>query len=104
MFSHALLHNHLGEMIFFLSKELQTEEEMLWKPVRDVIRSTISTLKNQGDCQQAVLLLEEKLFASLAPLKALVKMRLADQFIENAYTFLPNPLAIAKKGDENNGS
>ena len=104
MFSHALLHNHLGEMIFFLSKELQTDEEILWKPVRDIIHSTISILKNQGFCQQAVLSLEEKLFAPLAPLKALVKMRLANQFTENAYTLMPNPLADAKEGDENNGS
>ncbi|ANU09526.1 hypothetical protein A1A1_12112 [Planococcus antarcticus DSM 14505] len=103
MFSHALLHNHLGEMIFFLSKELQIEEEMLWKPIRGVVHSTIFILKNQGNCQQAVLLLEEKLFAPLAPLKSLVKMRLTNQFTENAYTLISNPLADVKKGDEDNG-
>lgn len=104
MFSHALLHNHLGEMIFFLSKELQVEEKTLWQPVRDIVYSTISILKEQGNCRQAVVLLEKKIFAPLAPLKALVKMRLTDQFTENVYTLVPNPLGDTKEGDDSNAS
>lgn len=104
MFSHALLHNHLGEMIFFLAKEMQIKEEILWQPVKDVVDATISVLKEKESCRQAAELLEKNLSAPLAPLKALVKMRLADQFTENVYTMAPNPLKDAKRGVESSGA
>ncbi len=100
MFSHALLHNHLGEMIFFLAKELQIEEETLWQPIKDIVHATVSTLKSEANCPQAIAFLEEQLFAPVAPLKSLVNMRLSNQYTENTYSLMPNPLANPEGGDE----
>jgi siderophore synthetase component len=104
MFSHALLHNHLGEMIFILSKETGIDEKTLWNPVREVIFSTINLLKEDQDCVDSVQELEKNLRSHLAPLKALFKMRLTDQFTDNAYTLIPNPLKEEKEGDHEYGN
>lgn len=99
MFSHALLHNHLGEMIHLLSKELDMDETFLWEPVRRLFRSTFTMLKKQKTFEESVMDIEKILTGPYAPLKALVRMRLDDRFTENVYVSVPNPLADGKESE-----
>ena len=93
VFSHALLHNHLGEMIVALART-GVEEARLWQPVTEVIQETYQTLRKEtpeaaGD--------ESLLFSPKSTMKALVKMRMTNQFTENMYVTTANPLRTRKE-------
>lgn len=103
MFSHAILHNHLGEMVHHLANEMEVKDNELWKPIRKTIFSSLDQLKQHENSREGALLLEKEMMAPTAPLKALVKMRLSDQYTENMYTFVRNPLMEDEEGDKNNG-
>ncbi|WLD92624.1 IucA/IucC family siderophore biosynthesis protein [Alkalihalobacillus sp. AL-G] len=98
MFSHALFHNHVGEMIVHVSKELGIAERKVWRSVKEVIYSTIDDLKKDEDCRVQAEELERELSSPFTSLKALVKMRLSEQVSENAYVSVPNPMLEQKEG------
>lgn len=98
MFSHALLNNHLGEMIHFLSKDLDISEQELWYTVKNVIMTTLEQLKEDGEKLIAIQEFEKLLYSSSIPMKALLKMRLSEQFLENSYTSVPNPFLTKEQG------
>ncbi|BCB03732.1 IucA/IucC family protein [Bacillus sp. KH172YL63] len=97
MFSHAVLHNHLGEMIVSIAKELGIEENLMWKKVSVVIEDTLEELKAEEAHRDAAIHVEEALFGPHTYLKSLIKMRLSDAFTDNAYVFAPNPLIHSGK-------
>ncbi|WP_202081644.1 IucA/IucC family protein [Caldalkalibacillus salinus] len=102
MFSHAILHNHLGEMIVLLARERGVSEVRLWRPVAQSIKETLDHLKAEQASQRVAEVIEKMCLSSHAPLKALLKMRLMDRITDNAYTRVPNPLQVVEK--EGDGS
>ncbi|APH04894.1 IucA/IucC family protein [Bacillus weihaiensis] len=97
MFSHAILHNHLGEMIHLVCKEWDIQERELWEPVSTIISTTLMELKQDESLTRTVRELEKHMFQPHAPLKAMVKMRLFDQYVDNQYTDVPNPLVLCER-------
>ncbi|MCA0972122.1 hypothetical protein LCM20_16060 [Halobacillus litoralis] len=94
IFSHALLHNHLGEMIVALTRKRNLEEADLWAQVVDVIKSTYLTLREETpDAKED----EALLFSDTLPMKALVKMRLSDRYTDNMYVQVHNPLRLGSE-------
>lgn len=94
IFSHALLHNHFGEMIVTLARRLKVAEESLWEPVIEVVKDTYRNLREEtphaaGD--------EQLLFAETLPMKSLVKMRLSDRYTDNLYVQVANPLRLKEE-------
>ncbi|MBA2174928.1 hypothetical protein H0266_08495 [Halobacillus locisalis] len=88
VFSHALLHNHLGEMIVALARK-GSDESRLWQPVAEVVRETYRTLQKETP---EVAVDEPLLFSETSTMKALVKMRMTNRFTENMYVTTANPL------------
>ncbi|QPC45635.1 IucA/IucC family protein [Mangrovibacillus cuniculi] len=87
IFSHAVIHNHLGEIIVALTRKGLSKEETLWNIVRTKIEEVFSRLPHAEMDREAIL-------APTTTMKALVKMRLSDAFMDNLYVTLPNPLHL----------
>lgn len=99
MFSHAVIHNHLGEIILKLTKELGINESILWVKVKDVLCKAISSVGKQNDCSQQASEFETWVLGPNTYLKALLKMRLKSSVTDNIYVPAPNPLFQGKKGE-----
>ncbi|EDL66719.1 IucA/IucC family protein [Bacillus sp. SG-1] len=98
MFSHAVIHNHLGEMIVGLARENGIKEKVLWDKVKAVVCSYLTEIRVEERLQGRIAELEDHLFAPFTYLKALVKMRLSDSFTEGVYVNAGNPLHPLNKG------
>lgn len=97
VFSHALFHNHFGEIIVTLARVSIVSESDLWAEVETVIEETYQQLEKDPEvCDEAVSDRKE-LLARPATMKALVKMRLTDQFTDNLYVDIPNPFQSRKE-------
>ncbi|PFA67056.1 hypothetical protein CN378_11785 [Bacillus sp. AFS015802] len=96
MFSHAVLHNHLGEIIVRVTKEFGLQEALLWRQVSNVVGGTIERLESEKPHKRDVSHFEQFVFGRSTYLKSLINMRLSDSFTENVYVSAPNPLTAGK--------
>ncbi|MBT2662819.1 IucA/IucC family protein [Bacillus sp. ISL-45] len=96
MFSHAVLHNHFGEIILNLTKEFGINESILWTQVKDVLSKVISIIGNQNNCTEQASEFETWVLGPHTYLKALLKMRLNHSVTDNIYVPAPNPLLPGK--------
>jgi siderophore synthetase component len=99
MFSHAVLHNHLGEIIVKLTKELTIKESDLWAKVKEVLIEIIMDIRSQTSYKQEASQFELYVLGPHTYLKALLKMRLNNSVIDNMYVAAPNPLVTGTKGE-----
>ncbi|NLP52817.1 IucA/IucC family protein [Bacillus sp. RO1] len=97
MFSHAVIHNHLGELIVILAKEFSVGEIYLWRMVKQVIKHTFQELYSNLSTKEQAMGLEAYIFSSHTHLKALISMRLSDTYTENMYVEAPNPLIVERE-------
>ncbi|WP_349409827.1 IucA/IucC family protein [Pseudalkalibacillus sp. SCS-8] len=97
IFFHAIVHNHLGEMIVALSRKLGMDEEQLWRPVRHVVEQVYASLQHDARVPAENLTDKDDLFSEESRLKALVRMRLTNKYTENAYVNVTNPLYPKKE-------
>nr|WP_279326065.1 IucA/IucC family protein [Bacillus sp. FJAT-47783] len=88
-FSHAVIQNHLGELIICLVKHLPIKEQELWEIVQMEWMNTFDHLKQPQD--------QEMIRKPFISLKSLVKMRLYNS-IENEFVAVNNPLWKMKEG------
>ncbi|SFF83598.1 Siderophore synthetase component [Halobacillus alkaliphilus] len=91
IFSHAVLHNHLGEIIVALVRHSGVEEDALWGAVERVLRQVYASLEEDPLTAEAALEDAAIIFSSPSRMKALVQMRLLDQYTENLYVDMANP-------------
>ncbi len=94
IFFHAIIHNHLGEIIVPLARNLELDEYSLWAPVRNVVEEVFAALKRDASIPKDNLRDEAYILSDKSSMKALVQMRLTDKFTENAYVDVANPLLI----------
>ncbi len=94
IFFHAIIHNHLGEIIVPLARNFEIDEHLLWNPVRKVVKEVFAALKRDASIPADNLRDEAYILADKSSMKALVQMRLTDKFTENAYVDVANPLFI----------
>ncbi|MYL18578.1 hypothetical protein GLW04_01680 [Halobacillus litoralis] len=92
IFSHALLHNHFGEIITALSRSVGGREDKMWEAVTGVIRESYQKMKEQTSIQPEAAADEAALFTGPSKMKALVQMRLTGQYTDYRYVDAPNPL------------
>ncbi|SEH98624.1 Siderophore synthetase component [Halobacillus karajensis] len=97
IFSHALLHNHLGEIIVALARNTAADEKRMWAEVRKTIEQTYRELKRDQAVLKEALFDMDELFQRPAWMKALVKMRLSNQFTDNLYIDIPSPFQKKKE-------
>lgn len=97
VFSHALFHNHLGEIIVALARRTSSPEKELWVEVERVIHQTYERMKKDKQIPAEALLDKEEILTKPTKMKALVKMRLSDQFTDNLYVEIPHPFANRKE-------
>ncbi|TKD72320.1 IucA/IucC family protein [Pseudalkalibacillus hwajinpoensis] len=97
VFYHALIHNHLGEVIVALSRKLQINEAKLWQSVRNTIEEIYASLTRDSSIPRDNLKDKELMMSPESSMKALVKMRLTDKFTENAYVDIANPLSLTNE-------
>ncbi|WP_164462117.1 IucA/IucC family protein [Bacillus sp. FJAT-42376] len=91
--SHALIQNHLGELIIQLVQELNMDELPLWEAAAEELERVFDELAEDPDAvSDRTALMEEEL-----SLKSLVGMRL-NHTIDNTYTKVPNPFATITRG------
>ncbi|QHT46172.1 IucA/IucC family siderophore biosynthesis protein [Bacillus sp. SB49] len=85
IFTHSVLHNHLGEIIVQLARKTGCAEDGLWAEVEKVIKETAVRLSEEAreDIQ--------RILHRPARMKALVQMRLKNEVTENRYVDMPNP-------------
>ncbi|SIS90965.1 IucA/IucC family protein [Salimicrobium salexigens] len=86
IFSHALFHNHLGEIIMILARRHALPESGMWETVRRVFRESmdaVGTAEAERD--------QERLMTRPARMKSLVRMRLSGQFTDYEFVDTPNP-------------
>jgi Siderophore synthetase component len=87
-FMHAVIQNHLGELIFHMSLCFDADEARLWREVKDVLQTSLcSSFPEYEEDYRAM-------FRCEVLTKALFKMRLQDVSGAYLYTRLPNPLAV----------
>ncbi|MYL50045.1 hypothetical protein GLV98_11150 [Halobacillus litoralis] len=101
VFSHALFHNHLGEIIVALARRTSVKEEKMWSEVEQVIRETYEQMKEDKQIPTKDLLDKEEILTKPTKMKALVKMRLTDQYTDNLYVEIPHPFAKRKEVKQN---
>ncbi|MYL70380.1 hypothetical protein GLW00_05955 [Halobacillus litoralis] len=97
VFSHALFHNHLGEIIVALARRTSVKEEKMWRKVEQVIHETYEQMKEDEQIHAEALLDKEEILTKPTKMKALVKMRLSDQYTDNLYVEIPHPFARRKE-------
>ncbi|WP_165842350.1 IucA/IucC family protein [Paenibacillus xerothermodurans] len=86
-FVHAVLQNHMGDLIFCLRRQLQMEETLLWKAVRAVLEECFDKSHPHFEADwQAVT-------RTLVRTKALFNMRVSDTAKSYLYTEVTNPIA-----------
>ncbi|SDJ38075.1 IucA/IucC family protein [Salimicrobium halophilum] len=83
IFSHALFHNHLGEIITALARNLEVPEEGMWASVKTVLEECFKETNNKRD--------QERIVEANSRMKSLVWMRLSDQFTDYTFVDAPNP-------------
>lgn len=93
VFFHALIHNHMGEIIVALARKLQINEAELWKAVRKTVEEIYASLTRDSSIPRDNLKDKQLMMSPKSSMKALVKMRLTDKFTENAYVDIANPLS-----------
>ncbi|WP_446855129.1 IucA/IucC family protein [Halobacillus faecis] len=101
VFSHALFHNHLGELIVALARRTSVNEKELWKAVEQVIHETYEHMKEDKQIPTEALLDKEEILTKPTKMKALVKMRLSDQYTDNLHVEIPHPFAKRKEVKRN---
>ncbi len=97
VFFHALIHNHMGEIIIALARKLQINEAELWKSVRKTVENIYTSLTHDSSIPRDNLKDKQLMMARKSSMKALVKMRLRDKFTENAYVDIANPLSLTNE-------
>ncbi|OQP05677.1 hypothetical protein B1690_12535 [Geobacillus sp. 46C-IIa] len=95
-FTHAVIHNHLGELIACLSRTFSVEEPLFWQTLADVIEEAFALLACDSESKEQVKQDREALFSPVLPMKALVAMRLTDD-LRNHFIETANPLAKWKR-------
>lgn len=98
--SYSVVQNHFGELISCIVRALEIGEGPLWQEVADVCRHVMEGLKNDPDIREQAYEDERELFKPTIQLKAMVKMRLLGDITEYSFTDVPNPLALAGRGNE----
>ncbi|SDN95028.1 IucA/IucC family protein [Halobacillus aidingensis] len=101
VFSHALFHNHLGEIIVALARRKAVSEKVMWSKVEQVIHETYEHMKEDKQILTEALLDKEEILTKPTKMKALVNMRLSDQYTENLYVEIPHPFAERKEVKQN---
>ncbi|MTH54666.1 hypothetical protein GKZ89_14780 [Bacillus mangrovi] len=91
--AHAIIQNHLGELIVQLVKELRINEAFLWETVYEEMEKVWSSLRDDPDMETD----RKAMAGDELSLKSLVGMRL-QYTIDNIYSKVPNPFAIVNKG------
>lgn len=92
-FSHAVIQNHLGELIICFVKHIPIKEKELWEIVQIEWMNTFDDLKQSKELSQD----REMIRKPFISLKSLVKMRLYNS-IENEFVTVNNPLWKMKEG------
>ncbi|WPZ18762.1 IucA/IucC family protein [Geobacillus subterraneus] len=95
-FTHAVIHNHLGELIACLSRVFSVEEPLFWQTLADVIEEAFALLARDSEIKEQIKQDREALFSPMLPMKALVAMRLTDD-LRNHFIETANPLAKWKR-------
>jgi siderophore synthetase component len=90
--SHAIIHNHLGELAVCIVRHFPVKEECLWKEIAVIIKNIYVELKKSQNLMNQVREDEQAFFKPTLDLKALVAMRLNDE-LNNCFASVPNPLA-----------
>jgi len=93
IFSHAVLHNHLGEIIVALVRQSGIEEGVLWEAVERVLREVYASLEENTLTAEDAVEDAAIIFSSPSRMKALVRMRLLNQYTENSYVDIANPFS-----------
>jgi siderophore synthetase component len=90
---HTVYQCQLGEMILSLSEHYDIETQAFWSIVNEKTQDIISSLKPL--CRDATYWHEEKmaLCQNAWPMKALLSMRLKDEYASDIYHMTMNPLA-----------
>ncbi|MGP3561865.1 IucA/IucC family protein [Geobacillus sp. BK01] len=95
-FTHAVIHNHLGELIACLSRSFSVEEPLFWRATAEIMERTFAMLARDNEANRHANEDREALFSPVLPMKALVAMRLTDD-LRNHFIETVNPLAKWKK-------
>ncbi|MDX8365600.1 IucA/IucC family protein [Cytobacillus sp. IB215665] len=98
--SYSVMQNHIAELITCIVRELDVDEEELWKQVKAVCSAIFSKLKVETDINSVANEDEEALFQPMIDLKGLTTMRLQGDITSYSYKKVPNPLA-KWKGENN---
>lgn len=93
IFSHAVFHNHLGEIIAALVRTSSIEEGLLWSQVKRVIEKVYQQLR-ADHVPESFLKDEERILQGPSRMKALVRMRLTDRYSDYDYVDAPNPFEL----------
>ncbi|WP_071461400.1 IucA/IucC family protein [Bacillus massilinigeriensis] len=93
IFSYAVLQNHFAELIACITREIDLEENVLWRQVAAVIQAVFAELKQDEAIRSQAIEDEEAIFQHLTDLKALTLMRLQGSSTVYPYSKVPNPLA-----------
>ncbi|MGP4076269.1 IucA/IucC family protein [Halobacillus sp. K22] len=93
IFSHAVLHNHLGEIIVALVRQSGVEESALWGAVERVLRQIYASLEKDSLTAEAAFEDAATIFSRPSRMKALVQMRLLNQYTENSFVDMANPFS-----------
>lgn len=88
--SHALIQNHLGELIICIARHMNMDEKELWKVVRNQLDHVFDSFKDVNEKDK------HSLLNPTIYLKSLVKMRLRHS-IDNEYVEVDNPLVERKE-------
>lgn len=86
IYSHALFHNHLGEIIMILARRHALPEAGMWAAVRRVLEDSLRSSETARAARD-----EERLTTRPARMKSLVRMRLSGQFTDYEFVDTPNP-------------
>ncbi|WP_457786627.1 IucA/IucC family protein [Geobacillus sp. Geo 8.1] len=95
-FTHAVIHNHLGELIACLSRTFSIDETLLWQATADVMENAFAALTRDSETEEQARQDRDALFSPVLPMKALVAMRLTND-LRNRFIETANPLAKWKR-------
>ncbi|MEI5905878.1 IucA/IucC family protein [Bacillus spongiae] len=94
-FHHAVIQNHIGDIIFVLCKYIPLDETILWRAIREVMEASLNKESSNFS------LIHNELFAEKVETKSLLSMRIQQQAKEYIYTSFSNPLLKEKDKDAN---
>ncbi|OEH91748.1 IucA/IucC family protein [Bacillus solimangrovi] len=85
-FHHAVIQNHIGDLLFCVSRHFDIDESSLWTVICEVVEQSLNKqLPNYK-------LIYDYLFSNEIKTKALLKMRMSDTAKTYSYSSFPNPL------------